>query len=90
MATRPREEISFEDLQRVLDAAHLLRKYNLIHVVHIRAIRETLHRDVDTIATRHEGRLTLEQIKTLSALWDATRPLGEDDSGVDLANLPTV
>ncbi len=85
MATRPREEISFEDLQAVLDAATLLRKYNLIHVVHIRAIRETVHRDVDAFATRNEGRLTLEQIKTLSDLWDATRPLDEYEGGVDLS-----
>jgi hypothetical protein len=40
LATRPREEITFEDLQAVLDAATLLRKYNLIHVVHIRAYRD--------------------------------------------------
>jgi hypothetical protein len=73
--------------QAVLDAATLLRRYNLIHVVHIRAIRETVHRDVDVIATRNEGWLTLEQIKTLSDLWDATRPLAEEEyeGGVDLS-----
>jgi hypothetical protein len=85
MATRPREEINFEDLQRVLDAATLLRRYNLITIAHVHAIRGNVHADVDTIANRHHGRLTLEQIKTLSDLWDATRPLGEDESGVDLS-----
>jgi hypothetical protein len=69
----------------VLDAAVLLRRYNLITVAHIRAIRGNVNADVDTIANRHHGRLTVEQIKTLSALWDATRPLGEDESGVDLS-----
>ncbi len=77
MATRPREEISFEDLQRVLDAATLLRRYNLITIAHVHAIRGNVHADVDTIAERHHGQLTLEQLKTLSDLWDATRPLDE-------------
>jgi hypothetical protein len=39
------------------------------------------------IANRNHGRLTLEQLKVLSDLWDATRPLGEDEyeGGVDLS-----
>jgi hypothetical protein len=75
MPIQPRDEISFEDLQKVLDAAFLLRKYNLIHVVHLRAIRETVHRDVNTIAERHPGQLTDEQARTLSGLWEASKPL---------------
>jgi hypothetical protein len=46
MPTRPREEISFGDLQAVLDAATLLRCYNLITIAHVHAIRGNVHADV--------------------------------------------
>jgi hypothetical protein len=72
-----REEISFQDLQAVLDAARLLRRYNLISVEQIRGIRGHVRADVDTIADRHHGQLAVEQIRALSALWDASRPTVE-------------
>jgi hypothetical protein len=72
--SRHRTEIAFDDLQKVLDAAALLRKYNLITPTHVYAIRGNVNADVQTLLKRLRSQMSAEQYDTLTALREATKP----------------
>jgi hypothetical protein len=75
MATRPRTEITYDDLRRVLGAAAMLRAYNLITPAHARVIRGNVHADVQTLLKRLRGQMTPEQFDHLTDLSDSCKPL---------------
>jgi hypothetical protein len=72
--TATRDEIGLNDLAAVLAAAELLRRYDLISVRTIRAIRAAVHADCNVHAARYDGSLAV--LAAIEPVWTATHPLG--------------
>jgi hypothetical protein len=73
MKTSTTQEISVNDLQAVMDAAKLLRRYGLIGMAKIREVRAKVHEDCCTHIDRYEGCDDLQ--RACNEVWKQTRPL---------------
>lgn len=67
------EEISVNELEAVMNAAQLLRKYNLISVAEIRRIRARVHDDCNVHLERYSGCDEVQRL--VNDVWKQTLPL---------------